>query len=87
MSVQLGWDIGELGCEGGNGLPVAFECLAFVVGEVELFEHLLDSALDLERPAALTASRNGPQVRGPAGPPYLGALPASPRLSPGSGAR
>ena len=32
----------------GNGLPVAFECLAFVVGEVELFEHLLDSALDLE---------------------------------------
>ena len=25
-----------------------FECLAFVVGEVELFEHLLDSALDLE---------------------------------------
>jgi len=48
VSVQLGWDIGELGCEGGNGLPVAFECLAFVVGEVELFEHLLDSALDLE---------------------------------------
>ena len=32
----------------GLGLPVAFECLAFVVGEVELFEHLLDSALDLE---------------------------------------
>ena len=43
-----GGDIAELGCEGGNGLPVAFECLAFVVGEVELFEHLLDSALDLE---------------------------------------
>jgi hypothetical protein len=43
-----GGDIGELGCEGGNGLPVAFECLAFVVGEVELLEHLLDSALDLE---------------------------------------
>jgi len=43
-----GGDIGELGCEGGNGLPVAFECLAFAVGEVELFEHLLDSALDLE---------------------------------------
>jgi hypothetical protein len=43
-----GGDIGELGCEGGNGLPVAFECVAFVVGEVELFEHLLDSALDLE---------------------------------------
>jgi hypothetical protein len=49
VSVQLGvGHIGELGCEGGNGLPVAFECLAFVVGEVELFEHLLDSALDLE---------------------------------------
>jgi hypothetical protein len=46
VSVQLGvGHIGELGCEGGNGLPVAFECLAFVVGEVELFEHLLDSAL------------------------------------------
>jgi hypothetical protein len=35
VPVQLGWGIGELGCEGGNGLPVAFECLAFVVGEVE----------------------------------------------------
>ena len=32
----------------GTGLPVAFEWLAFVVGEVELFEHLLDSAPDLE---------------------------------------
>jgi hypothetical protein len=38
----------SFGCEGGNGLPVAFECLAFVVGEAELFEHLLDSALDRE---------------------------------------
>ena len=39
------------------------------------------------QPAALTASRNGPQVQGPAGSPCLGALPASPGLSPGSGAR
>jgi hypothetical protein len=38
----------SLAARAGNGLPVAFECLAFVVGEVELFEHLLDSALDLE---------------------------------------
>jgi hypothetical protein len=50
VGCRSGWggDIGELGCEGGHGLPVAFECLAFVVGEVELFEHLPDSALDLE---------------------------------------
>jgi broad specificity phosphatase PhoE len=37
--------------------------------------------------AFLAASRNGPQARGPAGSPCLGALPASPRLSPGPGAR
>jgi hypothetical protein len=38
-------------------------------------------------PVALIASRYGPQAWGPAGSPCLRALPSSPGLSPGSGAR
>jgi hypothetical protein len=36
-------DVGELVSECGDGVAVAFEGLAFVVGEVKLFEHLLDA--------------------------------------------
>jgi hypothetical protein len=34
--------------EGGDGVAVAFEGFAFVVGEVELFERLLDAVSGLE---------------------------------------
>ncbi|MFJ8027966.1 hypothetical protein [Streptomyces sp. NPDC096311] len=35
--------VGETLCEGHEGFEVAFEGFAFVVGEVELFEHLVDA--------------------------------------------
>lgn len=41
-----GWDVGEPVHDGGEGFSVAFECGAFVVGEVELLEHLVDPVFD-----------------------------------------
>ncbi|MFE3416089.1 hypothetical protein ACFXMT_49620 [Streptomyces mirabilis] len=32
--------------KGGDGFAVSFEGFAFVVGEVELFEHFVDAVLD-----------------------------------------
>jgi ribosomal protein S18 acetylase RimI-like enzyme len=45
---RAGWscDVGESVGEGGQGRSVAFECGAFVVGEVELLEHLIDPVFD-----------------------------------------
>ncbi|MFD3586226.1 hypothetical protein [Streptomyces sp. NPDC058683] len=39
--------------KGGDGFAVSFEGFAFVVGEVELFEHLVDAVLDGQELAAV----------------------------------
>jgi hypothetical protein len=38
--------------QGGDRVAVCFESFPFVVGEVELFEHLVDAVLDSQEPTA-----------------------------------
>ncbi|MEU1036620.1 hypothetical protein ABZ402_50155 [Streptomyces mirabilis] len=43
---RRGWGVRETFGKGGDGFAVSFEGFAFVVGEVELFEHFVDAVLD-----------------------------------------
>jgi hypothetical protein len=83
-----GGDVGEAGREVGEGLAVAFEGFAFGVGEVELFEHLVDAGLDLQELAAVGVlgqverAADAGQAMGALGEEVVGAEPLAARSAP-----